>query len=121
MLFSTTTFAKDDVSAKIKTEFQKNFTSATAVQWKKMQGIFVATFKDNGQDLSAAYNEEGELLGASRYINADQLPLNVSIALRNMPGQYHICNSVLELTTDGQTTYCVTGENEEIPYRNEGK
>ncbi|MEP6616322.1 MAG: hypothetical protein ABJA57_07060 [Ginsengibacter sp.] len=113
LLFSSTLFAGsiDEVTSRIKTEFEKNFIHATSVQWKKNRGIYVATFKDNGQDLSAAFNEEGELLGASRNITLDQLPLNVSLSLRNMRGGYHVCNSVLELTTDGQTSYCVTAEN----------
>ena len=113
LLFSTGSFAGsiDEVTAKIKTEFEKNFATATSVQWKKTQGIYVATFKDNGQDLSAAFNDEGEMLGASRYVTLDQLPLNVSFALRNMSGGYRISNSVLELTADCQTSYCVTAEN----------
>ena len=113
LLISVGSFASsiDEVTAKIKTEFEKNFSTATSVQWKKTQGIYVATFKDNGQDLSAAFSDEGELLGASRYVTLDQLPLNVSLALRNMPGGYHVSNTVLELTADCQTIYCVTAEN----------
>jgi|SRR6478672_4247438 hypothetical protein len=113
LLISVGSFAGsiDEVTAKIKTEFEKNFSTATSVQWKKTQGIYVATFKDNGQDLSAAFSDEGELLGASRYVTLDQLPLNVSLALRNMPGGYHVSNTVLELTADCQTIYCVTAEN----------
>lgn len=113
LLLSTGSFAgtADEVTARIKNEFEKNFASATSVEWKKTKGIYVATFKDNGQDLSAAFNDEGELLGASRYITLDQLPLNVSLALRNMSGGYHFANSVLELTAEGQTSYCLTGDN----------
>jgi hypothetical protein len=113
LLFSAGSFAGigDEVTAKIKTEFEKDFASATDVQWKKTQGIYVATFKDNGQDICAAFNEEGELLVASRYITLDQLPLNVALVLRNMSGGYHISNYVIELTEDSQTSYCVTGEN----------
>lgn len=113
LLLSSVSFASaaDEVTAKIKTQFEKTFASATSVEWKKTKGIYVATFKDNGQDLSAAFNDEGELLGASRYITFDQLPLNVTLALRNMSGGYHIANSVLELTANGETTYCLTGDN----------
>ncbi len=113
LLFSAGSFAGkgDEVTARIKTEFEKDFASATDVQWKKTLGIYVATFKDNGQDICAAFNEEAELLGMSRYITLDQLPLNVTLALRNMPGRYHISNYVIELTADNQTSYCVTGEN----------
>ena len=75
LLLSTGSFAgtADEVTARIKNEFEKNFASATSVEWKKTKGIYVATFKDNGQDLSAAFNDEGELLGASQYVRG--LPL----------------------------------------------
>src|SRR5260221_10832697 len=91
ILISTSSFAKDEaVSAKIKIAFQKTFTSATDIHWKKVSEFYFADFRINSQDLSAAYNEDGELISASRSIFLSQLPLNISLALKNKFEDYTV-------------------------------
>ncbi|MBA2250199.1 MAG: hypothetical protein H0W12_08400 [Chitinophagaceae bacterium] len=113
LLFSAGSFAAsgDNVTTKIKTAFDKNFAAASSVEWKKMSGIYFAYFKLNDQSLSAAYSEDGEMLGATRSITLSQLPLNVSLALQNFKGGYAYNDNVTELVNDGQTTYFIGGDN----------
>ena len=113
LLISASAFTPSDteVSVKIRTEFQKNFTAAKDVSWKKTNDIYFATFKINEQALSAAYNEEGELVGATRTITLADLPLSVSLAVKNAYEGYTIDDTVTELVNDGQTKYYLTAEN----------
>ena len=113
LFISASSFAPNEeiVSAKIKSAFEKTFTSASEVKWNKSHGFYFANFKINEQVLEAAFDEEGELVGASRNIALSQLPLNISLALQNDYAGYAINESVTEMTTEGQTNYYITAEN----------
>lgn len=109
---SSFTFPKDDtVSSKVKSAFQKTFTASSNVYWEKVSEFYIATFKVDGQDFSAAYNEEGELVSALRYISLSQLPLSISLALENKYADYVMDKSVTELSLDGQTSYIIKAQN----------
>src|SRR5687768_8354672 len=112
LFVSASSFAPNEeiVSAKIKSAFEKTFTSASDVKWNKSDGFYFANFKINQQFLTAAFNDEGELVGASRNIPLSQLPLNISLALQNDYADYTIA-SVTEMTTEGQTNYYIAAEN----------
>jgi len=112
LFVSASSFAPNEeiVSAKIKSAFEKTFTSASEVKWNKSDGFYFANFKINQQVLTAAFNDEGELVGASRNISLSQLPMNVSLALQNHYADYTIA-SVTEMTTEGQTNYYIAAEN----------
>jgi len=109
---SSFTIKDDSVSTKIKTAFKDNFTFASEVSWKKLNGLYCANFKVNDQHVSATYNESGELVAASRTLNIEQLPLAVSIALKSKLPGYTFDNIASEITADGQNSYYVKAENE---------
>ncbi len=113
LFISASSFAPNEeiVSAKIKSAFEKTFTSASEVKWNKSDGLYFANFKINEQILSAAFNEGGELLGATRNIPLSQLPLNISLALQNGYADYTISGSVTEMATEGQTNYYINAGN----------
>ena len=113
ILISASSFAKDEtISAKIKIAFQKTFTSATDIHWKKVSEFYFADFRINNQDLSAAYNEDGELVSASRSISLSQLPLNISLALKNKFEGYSVNNTATEINMNGgETNYYIKAEN----------
>ena len=113
LFVSASSFAPNEeiVSAKIKSAFEKTFTSSSEVKWNKSNGFYFANFRINEQIFSAAFNEEGELLGATRNIALSQLPLNISLILQsNYPG-YSMNESVTEMVTEGQTNYYINAEN----------
>lgn len=115
LLFSASAFTNNtvNVSAKIKSQFEKKFSSVSDVTWKKVEDIYVASFKIKGKEFSVAYNEEGELLVMGRYISLSQVPLNVSLSLDEKYGKYTIDDSVIELSVD-QTIYYINAENEKF-------
>lgn len=113
MLFTTSAFAYDasKLNPVVKAAFAKDFKDASQVVWELNSGFYFADFMVNGKMVSAAYNEDGELLGTSRRVNFDQLPLNVSLALKQKYSDYDLGRDALELTYDGQTSYYITAVN----------
>jgi len=112
LLANSFTLPPDIVSAKITSAFEKNFSLASDVTWKKVNTHYLATFKINDQPATAAYNEEGQLMSATRSLSLSQLPLNINLALQNQFPEYTFEKSVSEITMDGQSNYYIKGENE---------
>jgi hypothetical protein len=112
LAISASAFTKDEtVSAKVKAAFQKTFTSATDVYWKKVNEFYLANFRINDQSLSAAYDEDGKLISASRSVTLAELPLAVSFCLKNQFEGYTFQNIATEITLDGETSYYINAEN----------
>ena len=61
--------------------------------------------------VDAAYNEEGELVGTSRKITIEQLPLSISLTLSQKYSEYTLSDDATELTCNGETKYFVTVTN----------
>ena len=112
VLASAFSLPPDSISAKITSAFEKNFSIASDVNWKKVNNYYLATFRINNQEATAAYNEEGQLISASRSLTLTQLPLNINLALQNQFPEYTFEKSVSEITMDGQSNYYIKGENE---------
>jgi hypothetical protein len=55
--------------------------------------------------------KNGELIGTSRRIAADQMPLSISVALAENYNGYEVDDSVVELTHQSVTRYYVTVSN----------
>lgn len=114
MLFATSAFAipDKDPTPKVKQAFEADFSKASQVKWEKTSDFYFASFVLQGVRVEAAYNEEGELLGTSRSISADLLPLSISLALAERYTGYEIPATALEINFEGQTRYYITVENE---------
>ena len=109
MLLATTSFASDgdNVTAKVKAAFQQDFSHAGSVNWKVASDFYFASFQLNGVSVDAAYNSDGELLGTSRTIDINQVPLAVSMELAKKYSSFIISASVAELNFEGQTSYYI--------------
>jgi hypothetical protein len=114
MLLATSAFAIPDesVTPKVKQAFTTDFSKASQVKWEKTSDFYFASFMLQGLRVEAAYNEEGELLGTSRLIKADQVPLSVSLAIAERYTGYQVPATALEINFEGQTRYYITVENE---------
>ncbi len=114
VLLATSAFASagpEKVSPKVKAEFEKSFTGAVNVNWQKNEDYHFASFILNSNELSAAYNENGELMGVSREIATTQLPITVALAISDKYQGYDVAKTVTELNYEGQTSYFVVVEN----------
>lgn len=109
MLFAATAFASDgdNVTAKVKAAFQQDFSHASSVSWKVNSDFYFASFQVNGIAIDAAYNADGELVGTSRRIDIDQVPLAISMELAKKYGGYSISTTVTEMNFEGQTSYYI--------------
>ncbi|MBK8522096.1 MAG: hypothetical protein WAT20_14755 [Ferruginibacter sp.] len=117
MLFSISSFATETnnvspdpekVTPVVKAAFANDFSKATLVKWDKTDEFYFASFLLNNVKVDAAYTENGELIGTSRRIAADQMPLSISVALAENYNGYDVDNSVVELTHQSVTRYYVT-------------
>ena len=114
MMFSAFAFATDSdkINARVKAAFLSDFSTASAVSWEKTSDFYFATFTINHIEVNAAYNDAGELLGTSRPLESNQLPMNISLALAKKYEGYTISKKALELTFEGDTRYYVTVSND---------
>lgn len=114
LLFATSTFAAkgpEKVSAVVKKAFEQQFATARNVNWEKTDDFYFASFRLNDKDVSVAYNESGELVGASRIVHTDGLPLSVSLAIAERYKGYTVAKTANEITYEGYSSYHITVEN----------
>ena len=120
MLLSISSFATDGkknspdpekVTPVVKAAFESDFSKATLVKWDKTDEFYFASFLLNNVKVDAAYTENGELIGTSRRIAADQMPLSIAVALADNYSGYEVDNSVVELTHQSVTRYYVMVSN----------
>jgi len=115
LLLASSAFATtgpEKVSPKVKAMFEKNFTQASDVNWEKKDDFYFASFKLNATEISAAYNENGDLVGISRIIETAQLPLNITMAISSKYEGYTVDKTATEVTYDGQTSYYINVQND---------
>lgn len=116
MLLSVSSFANgpepEKVSAVVKAAFESDFSKASLVKWDKTDEFYFATFLLNNVKTDAAYTETGELIGTSRIILAEQMPLSISVALADRYSGYEVDKSAVELTYAGVTRYYLTVSNQ---------
>lgn len=115
LLIATSSFAAkgpEKVNAAVKKAFTQQFSTASNVSWEKTGDFYFAYFKLNEKELSAAYNENGELIGASKIIAAEELPLSVSMAIAEKYCGYTAAKTATEISFDGYTSYYIIVENE---------
>ncbi len=99
-----------EVSQKVLDAFKSEFTTASRVTWTEGSDHYKADFIFNGQQVSAYYSTEGELLGLSRYITSLDLPMNLQVSLKKNYAGYWI-SDLFELTMSDATGYYITLEN----------
>ena len=112
MTFSAT-FAKETpaVPATIVTELQQKFTNANDVQWETTANFYKATFTIDGQSLKAFYSFDGQLIGLSRQINVDQLPMALIKDVKEKSATNTVTD-LFELLTDRGTEYYISYKND---------
>jgi len=104
-------FANDEnVNQKVLDAFKTEFTTAKDVEWSVGSNYYKATFNYNGKYVFAFYNENGELLGLTRYLSPSDLPLTLQNALKKSYESYWV-SDLFEASKDEATNYYITLEN----------
>lgn len=99
-----------EVNPKVLDAFNNEFKTAKEVEWSVGIDYFRATFTYNDKHVYAYYNVNGELLGLSRFISPDDLPLALQSNLKKTYGDYWI-SDLFEVANNEGTTYYVTVED----------
>ena len=111
MAFSAT-FAHDtkSVPTAIKNELQQQFNNADDVQWETASNFYKATFSIDGHALKAFYAFDGKMIGLSRNIAVDQLPMVLIKEVKEKSANSTI-SELFELLTDRGTEYYISYQN----------
>ncbi len=102
----------EKVTPLVKAAFENDFSKASQVSWERSNDFYFASFTLNNVNVDAAYTEKGELVGTSRRIPAEQMPLSISLAIAEKYEGYRVEKPVVELTFEGVTRYYVTVSNQ---------
>ena len=104
-------FASDEnVNQKVLNAFKKEFNTAREVEWTTGSNYYKATFVYNEKHVFAYYNENGELLGLTRYLSPVDLPMNLQKNLKKDFREYWI-SDLFEIAKNDGTAYFLTLEN----------
>lgn len=115
LLVATSAFAAkgpEKVNAAVKKSFTQQFSTASNVNWEKTDDFYFAYFTMNNKEVSAAYNERGELVGTSKIIAVTELPMAISVAIADKYSDYTTAAKATEINFDGQTSYYISVTNQ---------
>jgi hypothetical protein len=88
--------------------FASEFKEATAVSWENENDLSFAHFMLGNERLVAAYDEKGERISVSRFIEYSELPLSVTLNLKERyPGASRL-GQVAEVDYNGYAVYYFT-------------
>lgn len=92
-------------------EFNKEFNHVTGVQWKVTESFYKASFSIKDQKVDAFYGFDGKMIGLSRFISVNQLPLSL-IKEAVKKSETASVSELFELLTEKGTEYFITYANE---------
>jgi hypothetical protein len=108
----TSAFAVDKNIAnyKVKSSFEAQFSSAENVNWTAKENYIKASFTLQGQQVEAFYSPtDGELIGVTRKVEFNKLPLNAIQKIKKDYAGYKITDSI-EFEGDTDRAYYVSLE-----------
>lgn len=108
----TSAFATDvtKVDYKVKSSFEAKFYGAENVNWSARENYLKASFTLAGESVEAFFNAEGELIGSSRKLDFQRLPLNAIQKIKKDFADYKVVETI-EFDLDGDRSYYVSLEN----------
>lgn len=113
LFVTTSAFAgniKNNENDKVLTSFNQKFAEAKEVSTSVTNKFVQVRFKMNEQVMFAFFTESGELLGVSRHIITNQLPLALQTEIKvSFPGTW--VTELFEYSSENESTYYLTLEN----------
>lgn len=99
-----------NVNQRVLDAFKTEFTTASEVEWSVGSNYYRASFNYNGKYVFAYYNDNGELLGLTRYLSPVDLPLALQTSLKKNYEGYWI-SDLFEASKNDSTDYYITLED----------
>jgi hypothetical protein len=93
------------------TSFKADFKNATNVSWTSGADYAKATFVLNNVRMEAFYNQNGELIGTSKGITPDELPVAAKRDFAKKFGSYSVKEAIRFEGAD-EAAYFISAENE---------
>lgn len=100
----------EEVNPSVLKAFSKEFVSAKNVEWVATANYYRAAFTFNDKYVFAYYNPDGDLIGITRYISPDDLPVALQMNLKKQYEGYWI-SDLFEMSKADDTSYFITVEN----------
>ncbi len=117
------TFAQEakPVPDAISNGLAQQFTNASDVLWQTTGDYYKATFLIDGQPMKAFYSHDGSMIGISRNISVEQLPLALLKEVKEKEATTTV-SDLFELLTDRGTEYYITykGDKDTKTYQSNG-
>jgi hypothetical protein len=113
LIFIATSFASTEPAAankKFTSSLAKHFAAAQSISWNHAAMITTASFILDGEYLAAHFSPEAKMLGISKNVAANDLPLNMRLDLRSYFDKYWV-SDIFEYATPASDAYYVTLEN----------
>ena len=111
-VFSVSVFAQPQVPKEALEAFNRNFPRASYVQWDRKGVLHMVSFVQENDKVTAYFDDKGELLKYTRYIESRNLPLTVQQAMNQAYDLSNKDRTVMEVTQgDGSTTYLISFEH----------
>ncbi len=100
--------SEKNINKKAVISFASEFKDATAVSWENEKELSFAHFMLGNERLLAAYDENGDRLSVSRLIEYSELPLTVTLSLKEHYPEALKIGRVAEVNYDGYALYYFT-------------
>jgi hypothetical protein len=113
VVFVASSFANTDpepANQKLSAALTKHFSTAQSITWNQAAMITTASFILDGQYLAAHFSPEAKMLGISKNVAANDLPLNMRLELTSYFDKYWV-SDIFEYATPGSDAFYVTLEN----------
>ena len=96
------------LSFNLNSTFKKAFPAAINVSWKANENFTTISFTVNNQSMQAFYNNDGKLVGTSRAIQLNSLPLAAIQALHDRYSDYTATEAIELNYADEAPSYYVS-------------
>lgn len=104
-------FAADKINSVTVNNFEAAFKKASNVSWITRKDFTKATFVLNSVRMEALYSLDGDLIGTSKGVTLEELPVN---AKRNFAKKYnsYTVREAIRFEGNDEGAYYISGENE---------
>jgi len=90
--------------------FHHSFKDAREQRWTKVMDYYKVEFKLEGQEFTAYYGYEGEMIYLSKTLSYSQLPAKLQSGFAHDYSQY-VITGIIEISDDGGSSYYLLAES----------
>lgn len=100
-----------NVNINILNNFSSTFRDASGITWSASGDFAKATFTNNNVKMNAFYNINGDLIGTSKAISMDELPVGAKRTFAKKFGGYTVTEAII-FEAPEETAYFISANND---------